>query len=174
MNPKVPIKREVEPRGGLGFFEGPFNFPLFRRLGREIDVLFDRFGLERNVFEPPATMWTPDVEMFQKGAEVVIRVDVPGMKREEVTVEVADGYLTLRGERKEEKEEKKEGYYRAERTYGTFYRVLPLPEGAKVDEAKAVIRDGVLEITMPTTKVEETKRKLTIEEPTPVKTTKAA
>jgi HSP20 family protein len=82
--------------------------------------------------------------------------------------------VTLRGERKQETEEKKEGYYRAERTYGTFYRVLPLPEGAKVDEAKAVIRDGVLEITMPTTKVEETKRKLTIEEPTPVKTTKAA
>jgi HSP20 family protein len=119
-------------------------------------------------------MWTPDVEMFQKGAEVVIRVDVPGMKKEDVTVEVTDGYLTLRGERKEEKEEKKEGYYRAERTYGSFYRVLPLPEGAKADDTKAVIRDGVLEITMPTTKVEEKKRTVTVEEPAPVATTKAA
>lgn len=174
MNPTIPVKREVEPRG-LRFFEGPFDLPLFRRLGRELDVLFDRFGLERSALDPPATMWTPDVEMFQKGAEVVIRVDVPGMKKEDVTVEVTDGSLTLRGARKEEKEEKKEGYYRAERTYGSFYRVLPLPEGVKVDEAKAVIRDGVLEITMPATKVEEKKRTLAIEEPTPAtKTIKAA
>ena len=173
MKPETPIKREVEP-GPLNVLEGTFNFPLFRRLGREIDFLFDRFGLERHIFEPAATMWTPDVEMFQRGTELVIRADMPGIKKEDVTVEVTDGMLTLRGERKQEKEEKKEGYYRAERTYGSFLRTLPWPEGVKVDEAKAVMRDGVLEITVPTTKVEEKKRTLTIEEPTPTKTVKAA
>jgi HSP20 family protein len=166
-------KPEVEPRG-LNPFEGTFNFPLFRRLGREIDFLFDRFGLERNIFEPAETMWTPDVEMFQRGTDLVIRADVPGMKREDVTVEMTDGMLTLRGERKQEKEEKKEGYYRAERTFGSFLRTLPLPEGVKVEEAKAVMRDGVLEITVPTTKVAEKKRTLAIEEPAPSKTVKAA
>jgi HSP20 family protein len=173
MKTETPVKPEVEP-GGVNLFEGAFNFPLFRRLGREIDFLFDRFGLERNIFEPAETIWTPDVEMFRRDTELVIRADVPGMKREDVTVEVTDGMVTLRGERKQEKEEKKEGYYRAERTFGSFLRTLPLPEGVKVGEAKAVMRDGVLEITMPTAKVEEKKRTLAIEEPAPEKAVKAA
>ena len=173
MKPEELAKRDAEP-GGVTLFEGTFNFPLFRRLGREIDYLFDRFGLERNVFEPAGTMWTPDVEMFQRGTELVVRADVPGMKREDVTVEITNGMVTLRGERKQEKEEKKEGYYRAERTYGSFLRTLPLPEGVKVGEAKAVMRDGVLEITMPTTKVEGEKRTLAIEEAAPEKKVKAA
>jgi HSP20 family protein len=173
MKPEKLVKRDVAP-APLDLFEGTFTFPLFRRLGREIDFLFDRFGLERNIFEPAATMWTPDVEMFQRGTELVIRADVPGMKKEDVTVELTDGQLTLRGERKQEKEEKKEGYYRAERTYGSFLRTLPLPEGVNVDDARAVIRDGVLEIVVPTTKVEEKKRTLAIEEPAADKKVKAA
>jgi HSP20 family protein len=172
MDTKKLTKPEVDPKA-LSVFEGAFNFPLFRRLGREIDFLFDRFGLERTIFEPAETMWTPDVEMFRRGAEIVIRADVPGLKKEDIAVEVTDGLVTLRGARTQEKEEKKEGYYRAERSYGSFYRTLPLPEGAKPDEAKAIVRDGVLEITVPTVKVEEKKRRLTIEEPA-AKTVKAA
>src|SRR5687768_5368522 len=80
------------------------------------------FGLERRIFEPAATMWTPE-EVFEKGTELVFRADVPGMKREDVTVELTDGYVTLRGERKQEKEQKKDGYHRAKRTYGSFYRI---------------------------------------------------
>ena len=174
MDTNKPVKREIEPRVP-SVFEEAFTFPMFRRLGREIDFLFDRFGLERNFVEPVETVWTPDLEMFRRGADIVVRADVPGMKKEDVTVELADGQLMLRGERKQEKEEKNEGYYRAERTYGSFYRTLTLPEGVKVDEAKAVIRDGVLEVVIPTTKVEEKKRTLAIEEPTPAtKTIKAA
>jgi HSP20 family protein len=145
-------------------FEGAFNFPMFRRLGREIDFLFDRFGLERTFVEPAETVWTPDVEMFRRDNALVIRADVPGMTKNEVTVEVTDGQLVLRGERKQEKEENKEGYYRAERTFGAFYRTLPLPEGTKIDEAKATIKDGVLEVVVPTMKLEEKKRTLPIEE----------
>jgi HSP20 family protein len=174
MDTNKPVTREIESRVP-SVFEGAFTFPMFRRLGREIDFLFDRFGLERNFVEPVETVWTPDLEMFRRGADIVVRADVPGMKKEDVTVELADGQLMLRGERKQEKEEKNEGYYRAERTYGSFYRTLTLPEGAKVDEAKAVIRDGVLEVVIPTTKVEEKKRTLAIEEGTPAtKTIKAA
>jgi HSP20 family protein len=174
MDANKPVTREIESRVP-SVFEGAFTFPMFRRLGREIDFLFDRFGLERNFVEPVETVWTPDLEMFRRGADIVVRADVPGMKKEDVTVELADGQLMLRGERKQEKEEKNEGYYRAERTYGSFYRTLTLPEGAKVDEAKAVIRDGVLEVVIPTTKVEEKKRTLAIEEGTPAtKTIKAA
>jgi HSP20 family protein len=174
MDTNKPVTREIESQVP-SVFEGAFTFPMVRRLGREIDFLFDRFGLERSFVEPVETVWTPDLEMFRRGADIVVRADVPGMKKEDVTVELADGQLMLRGERKQEKEEKNEGYYRAERTYGSFYRTLTLPEGAKVDEAKAVIRDGVLEVVIPTTKVEEKKRTLAIEEGTPAtKTIKAA
>jgi HSP20 family protein len=171
MDIKKPTKTELMP---ANLFEGAFNFPMFRRLGREIDFLFDRFGLERTFFEPAETVWTPDVEMFRRDNTLVVRADVPGMTKNDVTIEVTDGELVLRGERKQEKEEKKEGYYRAERTYGAFYRTLTLPEGTKVDEAKATIKDGVLEVIMPTVKLEEKKRTLAIEEPAPAKTVKAA
>jgi HSP20 family protein len=147
---------------------------MFRRLGREIDFLFDRFGLERTFREPAETIWTPDVEMFQRDNALVFRADVPGMTKDDLTIELTDGQLVLRGERKQEKEEKKEGYYRAERTFGAFYRTLPLPEGTKWDEAKATLKDGVLEVVVPTTKIEEVKRTLVIEEPAPVKATKHA
>jgi HSP20 family protein len=173
MDTKTPTKAELTTRVP-NLFEGTFNFPMFRRLGREIDFLFDRFGLERNFFEPAETVWTPDIEMFRRDNTLVVRADIPGLTKEDVTIELTEGQLILRGERKHEKEEKKEGYYRAERTFGAFYRTLPLPEGAKLDEAKATIKDGVLEVIVPMTKLEEKKRTLTIEEPVPVTATKHA
>jgi HSP20 family protein len=173
MDTKKPTRTEIVPKVP-NLFEGAFNFPMFRRLGREIDFLFDRFGLERTLVEPAETMWTPDLEMFRRDNAIVVRADVPGMTKNDVTVEVADGQLVLRGERKQEKEEKKEGYYRAERSFGAFYRTLPLPEGVRLDEAKATIKDGVLEVTVPAAKLEEKKRTLAIEELAPTATTKAA
>jgi HSP20 family protein len=172
MDTKKSTRTEIVPSASL--FEGAFNFPMFRRLGREIDFLFDRFGLEHTFIEPAETVWTPDVEMFRRDNALVIRADVPGMTKDDVTVEITDGQVVLRGERKHEKEEKKEGYYRAERTYGAFYRTLALPEGTKADEAKATIKDGVLEVTVPTAKFEEKKRTLAIEESAPVTATKHA
>ena len=159
---------------GANLFEGSFNFPLFRRLGREIDFLFDRFGIERNIFEPAETVWTPDIEMFRRGSEIVVRADMPGLTKDDVTIELSEDQLILRGERKQEKEEKSEGYYRAERTYGSFYRALPLPDGVKLDQTKATMTDGVLEIVMPAAKVEEKKRTIAIEEPAASQTTKHA
>jgi HSP20 family protein len=86
---------------------------------------------------------------LQKNNELTIRADLPGLKRDEVSVEVGDNAVTIQGERKREHEEEREGYYRTERSYGSFYRVIPLPQGAISDQAKASFRDGVLEITMP-------------------------
>ena len=149
-------------------------FPLFHRLSRELDAMVDRFGMERPVFEHTASAWNPAMEVSTKNNEFCLKVDVPGMKKEDVSVEVDDSHVVLRGERKQEKEEKKDGYFKSERSYGSFYRALPLPEGVKPDLAKAAMHDGVLTITMPMTKVEETMRKLEIGEPTSAKTIKAA
>ena len=71
------------------------------------------------------------------------------MKKEDVSVEVADGCLALSGERKPEKEEKKDNFYRSEREYGSFYRAVPLPEGVKLEDVKATFADGVLEVSVP-------------------------
>ena len=86
------------------------------------------------------------------------------MKREDVKVELTNNVLTISGERKEEEEEKREGYYRSERSYGSFYRQLPLPEGAKTDTAKAEFNDGVLQVTMQAPAREPQKRLLEIKQ----------
>lgn len=117
--------------------------------------------------------WMPELEMFTKDDLLHVRLDVPGMTKENVGIEVTDEHLVVRGERTQEKEEKKEGFYKTERTYGSFYRMVPLPEGAKSDAATATMKDGVLEITMPIEAAAAKGRRLEIAEPAAV-TTKAA
>jgi HSP20 family protein len=77
-----------------------------------------------------------------------VRADLPGLKKEDIKIDVTDSALTIEGERREDHEEDREGYYRSERSYGSFYRVVPLPEGAITDSAKAHFNDGVLEIVV--------------------------
>jgi HSP20 family protein len=167
-----PVK--VDPAALTPWERSFFAFPLFHRLNREFDEVFNRLGLEKPFFENMPAMWTPELETLATDNTFLVKVDVPGLKKEEITLEITDEQLTLKGERKQEKEEKKEGAYRTERTYGSFYRVVPLPEGVKPELAKATMHDGVLEITMPLTKIEEKSKKLEITEPVPVTTTKAA
>lgn len=137
------------------------EYPLLRRLSRDFDWFFDRFGMERPYLGTDVT-WAPMLEVFEKGNEFVVKADVPGLKREDIDVEITDAELTIKGERKLEKEEKNKNYYRTERSYGGFFRSVELPEGVKIDSAKAVVKDGVLEVTMPIAKVEPTKRHLEI------------
>jgi HSP20 family protein len=170
MAPTTPVKLTPTALKPTTLFEGTFAFPLFQRLSR-----FSHFGLEQPTFETMPAAWTPALEMFTKNNELVVRAEIPGLKKEDVIVEVTDENLVIRGERKEEKEEKGKGFYRSERTYGSFYRTVPLPEGVKTETAKATVNNGVLEIIMPMAKVEEKKRTLEINEPAPEKAaTKAA
>jgi HSP20 family protein len=158
-NTPATVEKAIKPWAP---WEGSFGFPLFQRLSRELDTMFERFGVERPVFEELPRMWSPEVEMTTKDNTLLVTVDVPGMKKEEITVEVLENHLVVRGERRHEKEEKKEGFFRTERTYGSFYRNVPLPEGVNPELAKAALRDGVLEITMPLVKVAEKSRTLEI------------
>jgi HSP20 family protein len=139
-------------------------FALMRRFSEEMDNLFADFGLGRGLLAPiekgtnlAQGLWSPQVEMFERGNNVVVRADLPGLTSDDVNVEVADNGITIEGERKKENEEKGEGYYRSERTYGRFFRRLPLPEGVKADDAQATFTNGVLEITMPAAKSEPRK-----------------
>jgi HSP20 family protein len=94
-------------------------------------------------------MWSPQIETFQRADQLVVRADLPGLSKDDVNVEVTDDAIVISGERRHEFEDERDGIYRSERSYGSFYRTIPLPEGAIADNAKADFKDGVLEITMP-------------------------
>jgi HSP20 family protein len=125
-------------------------FGLLRQMTAELDRMFDEpFAFAPGPVFPEASMWAPKVDVFEKENKLVTRVDLPGLKKEDVKVEVENGYLTLSGERKTETTQDKNNVYRAEREYGTFYRAVPLPEGVKVEDIKATFTNGVLEVTLP-------------------------
>lgn len=154
------------------FDRRPFAF--MRRFGEEMDRLFADFGFGRDWLTPSFgsrsfgefgnTVWSPQIEMFERDGQLVVRADLPGLTRDDVKVEVTDSAINLSGERKSEHEEKGEGYYRSERSYGSFYRSIPLPEGAKADDANATFNNGVLEITMAAPQPATRGRRLEIKE----------
>jgi HSP20 family protein len=129
------------------FSYGPFA--MLRRMQDDMDRIFGGFGGGLSRFsEREGFDWMPAIDAFQRGNEFVIRADVPGLSRDDLSVEVGEDALTIRGERKHDREEEHEGVFRRERSYGTFYRVVPLPEGAVADSAKATFKDGVLEVVL--------------------------
>jgi HSP20 family protein len=150
-------------------------FALLRQLTSDFDRMF---GESWPTFQWPVLRtrpaeeqsWFPEIDVFEKDNRLVTKIDLPGMKKEDVKVEVTDGNLTISGERKTEAEEKKENFYRCEREYGSFYRAVPLPPGVKLEDVKATFADGVLEVSVPLPAQPEAKvRKVDIEESKPAK-----
>jgi HSP20 family protein len=141
------------------------RFRLLDRFADEMDRVFSDFGLGRGWSTPrlgssafrfpwrsagsEVHAWAPDVDVYERNNELVIHADLPGLSKDDVKVDVTEDGIIIQGERKREHEEEREGVYRAERSHGSFYRLIPLPEGAMSDQAKATFKDGVLEITMP-------------------------
>jgi HSP20 family protein len=131
-------------------FANPFAF--MRRMTEDMDRLFGDFGIQRGFGWPRQSAlaeWTPVIEVFQKEHQLFVKADLPGLTREDVKVEVTNDALILQGERKKEVEEKGKDLYRSELTYGSFYRTIPLPEGAITEAAKATFDNGVLEVVLP-------------------------
>lgn len=160
-------------------------FRVMKRFAEDMEHLFDDFqsfrvgslfGREFFPFtrEFEHVDWVPKIDVLRHNGELSIRADLPGMKKEDVKVELTDEALTLSGERKEEKEETREGFYRSERSYGSFYRFIPLPEGVKTDTATAEFHDGVLEVKMQAPKSELHGRLLEIKTPEKAEKAKAA
>lgn len=135
-------------------YSNPFDV-----LTNEMERFLDDFGFGRGWLSRPLSssmrrqrgveMWTPQIEVLHQNNELMVRADLPGMKKDDVSVEITDEAITLSGERKQEHESESGGYYRSERSYGSFYRTIPLPKGAISDQAKASFKDGVLEIRVP-------------------------
>jgi len=150
---KHPKKEAPGLSRALGF-ETPFfrgnlftvnPFALMRQLTEEMDRFFGQtppVGVE-------GAAWIPPIEVKEKEGKLFVTAELPGVKKEDVKVHIDGDTLVVEGERKQEKEEKREGYYHSERSYGTFYRSIPLPEGAKPDLTSAQFINGVLEVTVP-------------------------
>jgi HSP20 family protein len=92
------------------------------------------------------TTWAPRIDVFEKDRALIIRADLPGLKKEDVHVDLGDGVLVIRGETQHESDSRADQYYRVERSSGSFYRRLPLPFEVDSDHIKAGMSDGVLEI----------------------------
>jgi HSP20 family protein len=159
-------------RGSMPAPLAPFSpFAMMNRFAEEMERMFEDFGLGRGwlasrlrtgMGEMGYTMWSPQIEIFERGGQFIVRADLPGLTKDDVKVDITDEALTIQGERKQEHEEDREGWHRSERSYGSFYRSIPLPEGIKAEEAKANFRDGVLEISMPAPQREGRRRQLEI------------
>ena len=144
-------EHRLRPGTASGWGVSPFR--ALQRMAEEMDHLLDDFGGRRWTAprwgDGVVQTWAPDMEVFQKDNELTIKADLPGLKKDEVSVNVTDDAVIIQGERKREHEEERDGFYRTERSYGSFHRVIPLPDGVMGDQAKATFRDGVLEIRMP-------------------------
>ena len=139
-------------------------FTLMRRLAEDMDRVFGFKPVYPGMPEPFLGTWSPEIEIFERDNTFVVRLDLPGLTKADVKVTVVHDELTIEGERKIERDERKEGFYRTERSYGGFYRRIPLPEHVKAEAAKATFKNGVLEIDMPTIPIPEaTKRTLEIQ-----------
>jgi len=153
------------PRSGHDLVSGGVGNPveLLWRLSNEMDRMMSSFAgslwrpSSRSLFRtgrednwPTPTFWSPHIDVEQRGDSIVVRADLPGVRKEDIQIDVTDEGLTIAGERREEREEGEDdqGYRAIERSYGSFYRTIPLPQKVNVEKLTAKMRDGVL-ITIP-------------------------
>lgn len=132
-------------------------FSLLRHMSEDMDRMFSSATGSGD-----GAAWLPAMEVTERGNTLVVRADLPGISVNDVKVEVTPEGLTIEGERKREHEERGRWGYRSERTYGSFYRTIPLPEGASVDNARAEFKDGVLEVTVPVPEQQNRRRQIPI------------
>ena len=140
---------------------GPFE--LMRRFTDELGRAFESVGLSRGAGAGETEMRTPPVEIFERDNNLVVRAEMPGLDKDDVRVELTDDGLVIQGERRREREERIEGGYRSEIEYGRFYRMIPLPEGANVDQAQARMNNGVLEVAIPMAEARRPRRSVPVE-----------
>jgi HSP20 family protein len=143
---------------------GSSPFALMQRLTADMDRLFENFGMgmfsrgawpfaglhQGAGFSPTmAATWSPHIEMFEQEGKLVVQAELPGLRKDDVQAQIEDDAIVISGERHSEGQRDEAGRYVSERSYGSFYRVIPLPDGADAEAANATFRDGILRIEMP-------------------------
>jgi len=160
---QLPVKREERLAAPFEWpFESPFS--MMRRIREDIDRMFETFGFGSLLapWERPLLsrkeVWAPACDIWETDEDVKVKCDLPGVDPQDIEISATEDTLRIRAQVREEAEEERRGYYRAERRYGAFDRQFTLPVPVKSDEAKAVFKHGTVEITLP--KSEEAKQKM--------------
>ena len=151
--PLAQLQRDIN-RAFESFWNDPFGSMLARPFApfESLDEWFGDFA--------PST-FTPSIDIADKGKNIEVTAELPGMTADDVELQLSDNVLTLRGEKKLEDTKEEEGYYRTERSYGYFQRTIPLPVEVDGEKAEANFKDGVLTVRLPKVK-EETKRRIEV------------
>jgi HSP20 family protein len=122
----------------------------FRTLRSEMDRLFDDFfGLTPARREGAAAVWAPAVDIREDADKYIVEAELPGMKKEEIEIELENGVLSIKGERKFERKQESENYHFVERSYGNFYRSFSLPKNVDGENITAEYKEGVLHVAIP-------------------------
>ena len=163
-------KQEIAVRKSSG--AGKNELQKYSSPFEEMEHMFDDF-FQRRFFSPS---WMPrlrfpdfpdvstSVDMFEEGNDLIIKAEIPGMKKDEISIDFSGDVVTISGEKKSEERTERKDYYRVERSFGSFSRKLRLPVEIKIDDTHASFKDGVLEIRMPKSAAEKQKvRKIEVE-----------
>lgn len=143
-------------RGGMPSLFGSRGSPLdmFRRLDEDMDRLFHQIwgggrSLMRGGASASPSMWVPQVELCEEGGKLHVYADLPGMRKEDVKLSLEGDQLVLQGERQSGRDDGRQGsgFYHTERSYGSFYRTIPLPDGVDPQTVQANFKDGVLDVS---------------------------
>ena len=126
-------------------------------LRNEMDRLFDRFFGEKTSIEPIEGRWIPALDIVETKNAIVINAEIPGIDPQDINISITGDTLTIKGEKKQEKEEKDENYHKIERSYGSFSRSIRIPVDIHSEKIEAKYKNGILKITLP--KKEESKPK---------------
>jgi HSP20 family protein len=139
-----------EPTRGIGWLS---PFTVMRRMMEDMDRMFEGFGLRDvstlrdDFFGGQGVGWMPQVDVVERDGKIIVHADLPGLKKDDINVELRDNMLILRGERVDEhRDQRRSGGWRSERSYGSFYRTIPLPAGVDENSCNAQFVDGVLQI----------------------------
>jgi HSP20 family protein len=133
------------------------SFGEINRLRREMDDIFNRIFGETPLSKIGFGRWQPLVDISETDTHLIVKAELPGIDAKDVDISITGDRLTIKGEKQQEKEEKEENYYRSERYYGAYQRVIDLPASVEEDKTEASFDKGILTITLP--KVEKIKKK---------------
>ena len=129
----------------------------FERMRRDMDRLWNSFFERGTLRSEEGGEWLPSLDVAETKNEIVVKAEVPGLEPKDIDISLSDGLLTIKGEKKQEREEKEENYHLVERSYGSFARSIRLPNEVQSDKINASYKNGVLKIVLP--KSEEAKKK---------------
>lgn len=121
----------------------------FPSLREEMDKMFEDFFGKTDFPSIEDGAWIPPIDVQQTKKDVLVMMDIPAIDPKEISISIMEDRITIKGERKREEEEKEADYYRSERVYGSFQRIIQLPSEVVGDKAKASYKDGVLKVTIP-------------------------